>query len=365
MRVRKKFLQLTGYTYPHGTESHLRSYLPNNHKKDQYGNYYVLIGESPTTMFTCHLDTSCSSMQKVKHVQDSTFIRTDGKSILGADDKAGMVVILSMIEKNIPGLYYFFIGEEVGCVGSGRLAQTWEENIFSKTINKIVSFDRRDICSVITHQYYGRCCSDEFAEELSKRLNGVNGLKLSPDDTGVVTDSAKFMHLVPECTNISVGYYNEHTTKEVQDIVYLQKLCYAVCQIDWESLPIFRDPLVIDEDDEDYEEFMALCDDEDEWVEDYYSYFSIDKKTTKMYISKKQIAKEKECLINWLSNMDSYCGFKSISWNGNKLFVQSEAGGFDYVGCRTDLMEFVSEVGYAPMECLKKDLTKKNKKIIL
>ncbi len=31
-----------------------------------------------------------------------------------------------------------------------------------------------------------------------------------PEDTGVLTDSAQFMGIVPECTNISVGYYDEH-----------------------------------------------------------------------------------------------------------------------------------------------------------
>lgn len=65
-------------------------------------------------MFTCHLDTCCHKQEFVNHVQDDRFIRTDGKSI-GADDKAGMVVLLYMIEKGIPGIYYFFIGEEVGC----------------------------------------------------------------------------------------------------------------------------------------------------------------------------------------------------------------------------------------------------------
>ena len=174
---------------------------------------------------------------------------------------------------------------------------------------------------------------------------------------------AKFMHIVPECTNISVGYYNEHTTREVQDIVYLQKLCKAVCEIDWDSLPIVRDPLTIDEDDDDYEEFMAMCD-EDEWTEEYYSYFSIDKKITKMYISKSQITKEKLHLEKWLLSMDSYCGFKSFTWNGNKLHVESQSGSFDFVGSRTDLMEFVSEVGYAPMDCLRREI-KKKKSVIL
>ena len=133
MRIRKKFLQLTSYTYPNGTEGFLKSYLPQGTKQDKFGNFYYVIGENPTTMFTCHLDTACSTQQKVTHVQDAKFIRTNGKTILGADDKAGMVVIMYMIEKKIPGLYYFFLGEEVGCIGSGKAAGDWSNNEFSKT----------------------------------------------------------------------------------------------------------------------------------------------------------------------------------------------------------------------------------------
>lgn len=254
MRIRKKFLQLTRYTYPSGTEGLLKSYLPKGTKQDKFGNFYYLVGDNPTTMFTCHLDTACSTQKKVTHVQDSKFIRTNQKSILGADDKAGMVVIMYMIERKIPGLYYFFLGEEVGCVGSGKAAGDWINNEFSKTINKVVSFDRRGTTSVITHQWGGRCCSDEFAKELSTRLNlaGEN-LKLEPDNTGVITDSAKFMYLVPECTNISVGYYKEHTTNEHQDIEFLSKLCKSVCNIDWITLPIKRDYSNIQETKDNFE----------------------------------------------------------------------------------------------------------------
>ena len=251
MRVRRKFLQLTNYTYPHGTEGFLKSHLPQGYKTDKWGNFYYLVGETPSTMFTCHLDTACSKQQKVTHVQTHNMIKTDGKTILGADDKAGMVVILTMIQNKVPGLYYFFLGEEVGCIGSGHLSRNWEDVGFSKHINKVVSFDRRGNGSVITHQFYGRCCSDEFAEELSTRLSSTSEeLKLRPDDTGVLTDSAQFMGIVSECTNISVGYYREHTTSESQDIEYLQKLCKVVCKINWENLPVMRDPLLIDEDDD-------------------------------------------------------------------------------------------------------------------
>jgi hypothetical protein len=48
-------------------------------------------------------------------------ISTDGTTTL-EHDKAGVSVLIWMMKHNIPGLYYFFIGEEVGCIGSG-LAQ--------------------------------------------------------------------------------------------------------------------------------------------------------------------------------------------------------------------------------------------------
>ena len=98
MRVRRKFLQLTNYTYPHGTEGFLKSHLPQGYKTDKWGNFYYLVGETPSTMFTCHLDTACSKQQKVTHVQTHNMIKTDGKTILGADDKAGITEIMSAME---------------------------------------------------------------------------------------------------------------------------------------------------------------------------------------------------------------------------------------------------------------------------
>ncbi len=173
MRVRRKFLQLTKYTYPHGTEGLLKSHLPQGYKTDKWGNFYYLVGETPSTMFTCHLDTACSSQQKVNHVQTHNMIKTDGKNILGADDKAGMVVILTMIQNKVPGLYYFFLGEEVGCIGSRKVA-TKQKTEKIEGINKVISFDRRGTDSVITFQSGQRCCSETFGEALSKQLNLAN-----------------------------------------------------------------------------------------------------------------------------------------------------------------------------------------------
>ena len=360
MRIRRKFLQLTNYTYPYGTEAFLKSYLPDGIKTDKFGNYYIVVGENPSTMFTCHLDTACVKQEKVKHVQDNKFIKTDGKTILGADDKAGMVVILYMIEKKVPGLYYFFLGEEVGCIGSGKVAEEWHDSEFYDIIQKVVSFDRRGTTSVITHQWYGRCCSDEFALELSMRLNlAGEDLKLEPDDTGVLTDSAKFMDIVPECTNISVGYYNEHTRNEVQDITYLQKLCKSVCKIDWETLPVERDPL-LDED----EEFDFPTDDVDEsdneFTTEYFSYFKSGDSTKKYYICKSKIKEEESILYKWIYTQ-GYTDAKRIIWNGNTLNVQSVSDKIEFVGNRWDLCQFIPELSQIPTKYLKDKIsTKKN-----
>lgn len=237
MNIKEKFLELTKETYPHGHEDELLNQLPQDCSKDEFGNYYLEIGENSNTMFTCHLDTASHKKVPINHVFDDNWIKTDGTSILGADDKAGMVVLLKMIQSRVPGLYYFFIGEERGCVGSGQLSETWEELDWSSQITKCISFDRRGTSSVITEQIYGHCCSDKFAKELSNRLNSLDEtFDYAPDPTGIYTDSAQFTGLIKECTNISVGYYNEHSTSERQDIVHLEKLCQVVCQLDWESL---------------------------------------------------------------------------------------------------------------------------------
>jgi len=209
--------------------------------EDEFGNLSVKIGDSDV-MFTSHLDTATSALSSVFHVFDGDIIKTDGKSILGADDKAGVTIMLHMIEKEIPGLYYFFLGEEVGCLGSKEVAKEQKINKIDG-INKVISFDRRGTTSVITYQSSRRCASDEFGKALSKELNRVDEtFKYQTDDTGVLTDSVQFVSIYPECTNISVGYQSEHTFSESQDIAHLEKLAIACTKVDWVGLPVKRDP---------------------------------------------------------------------------------------------------------------------------
>jgi len=240
--VRSTFLSLVTKTYPHGHEDEVLQFLPSL-QKDQFGNFYKIIGSNPQTMFTSHLDTA-DRQQKVTKLfsiveDEEEYIYTDEESILGADDKAGVTVMLYMMSHNIPGLYYFFIGEERGGIGSHKLATIFDKVDYLTNIKRCVSFDRRNYHSVITQQLGKVCCSDEFAKALCQQYNS-NGLDLSIDTTGVYTDSASFMDDIRECTNVSVGYFNEHTGREYQNITYLKNLCQASIKINWNSLPTVR-----------------------------------------------------------------------------------------------------------------------------
>jgi len=144
-----------------------------------------------------------------------------------------------MISEKVPGLYYFFMGEESGCIGSSNLSRVFESKKEFPKINKCIAFDRRGYDSIITEQT-GVCASDEFAKELASRFNEY-GFWFKPDSTGVYTDTAEFTDIIPECSNISCGYFSEHTKSEKQDLEFLELLGIVATQIDWETLPIVRD----------------------------------------------------------------------------------------------------------------------------
>lgn len=240
--IKNTFISLVTKTYPHGHEDEILKFLPKL-DKDEVGNYYKIIGGNPETMFCCHLDTADRVQSPVNLFSTiegkDEFIMTDGKTILGADDKAGTAVMLYMMEHKVPGLYYFFIGEERGGLGSHALDKNFDKIDYLKNLKRCIAFDRRDTRSVITKQLSSACCSDKFGEALCSAYN-KQGLNLFVDPTGVYTDSASFVDDIPECTNVSVGYYKEHTSTERQNITYLEQLAKASVEIDWNSLPTER-----------------------------------------------------------------------------------------------------------------------------
>jgi hypothetical protein len=221
--------------------------------QDMAGNLVVRIphpsGEHSRTLFSCHTDTvhRDDARQSIVYDASMSVIYKADQSPLGADDGAGCFVLLEMIRHGIPGTYVFHTGEEAGGVGSSLMAEL--EPGFLQQFDRAIAFDRRGTQDVITHQMSGRCCSTAFAQALADALNKAEGtFSYGPDSTGLFTDTANYTHLIPECTNVSVGYEGEHTSGEMLDVGHLMVLVEAVVKIDWDALPTERDPKAIEDD---------------------------------------------------------------------------------------------------------------------
>ncbi len=203
---------------------------------DKYGNRYKRIGEAPI-MYSCHTDTvhRDGGIQDIA-VNKATFklSRKSKSNCLGADNGAGVWLMREMILAEKPGLYVFHRGEECGGLGSKFLTKNTPELV--KDIQAAIAFDRRNTKSIITRQFGGRCCSDEFADSLAEQLK----LGHKKDTGGSFTDTANYTDLIPECTNVSVGYDHEHSWLETLDMNYLIELRQSMLEYDWEKLVIKR-----------------------------------------------------------------------------------------------------------------------------
>lgn len=207
---------------------------------DQHDNLIVQVGmDKSSTIFTSHTDTV--GRDSYSNIYASNGILRNHNGVLGADDTVGCWIMRRMIKAGVPGLYIFHDGEEIGCVGSRRFVEDNTE--YLKGINRVVSFDRMGYSDIITNQSGTDCCSNEFATALAAQLNSLNlDFRYKPSALGAFTDSAQYMYDVPECTNISVGYFGQHGSGECLDMYHAYDLMEACIKVDWESLPVVRNP---------------------------------------------------------------------------------------------------------------------------
>ena len=212
---------------------------------DKHGNYELIVGKKPKICYAAHYDTvhSDDGMQNIQINNQIVTLANGSKSnCLGADCATGIWLILEMIDAGIEGVYVVHAEEEGGCIGSSALVASNPK--WLQYIKAVISFDRKDKESIITHQMGMRTCSDAFAVSLDKIL----GLGMRPDTGGSYTDSNEYASLVSECTNISVGYFAQHTSRESQDLQFASDLRDALIDADWSQLEFVRDPSVIEYD---------------------------------------------------------------------------------------------------------------------
>ena len=207
---------------------------------DDAGNRIVYIGGgSSRVMWSCHTDTvhNLDLRQKVRQQRNGLiYAASTHSNCLGADDTAGVWVALSLIERNVPGMYIFHYGEEVGCIGAKHIEQNRPEILTDIDIS--IALDRRGTDSLVTAQSCMEGCSDEFGEAFRDAM----GMNHYLDPTGIWTDNVEYLSLIPEVVNLSVGYEYAHTSNEQLDPNYLHRLVDSLSKIDYDTLPVVRTP---------------------------------------------------------------------------------------------------------------------------
>lgn len=238
---------MLSYCRPHGSvteEAFIERFIkPLDVMADPFGNHFKVIGDNPDTLWSCHTDTvhNRGGRQKVFYnpKTDLLFLGDPkASSCLGADCTAGVFIMVEMIKAKVPGLYVFHRAEEIGARGSTYIREHTE---LLKGITKAIAFDRMGFTSVITYQMGSRTASDAFAKSLIAQLPGY-----VIDTGGVFTDTQIYADVVPECTNLSVGYSGQHSPNETQHVGTLLALRDAMLTIDSSKLVVARDPSVID-----------------------------------------------------------------------------------------------------------------------
>lgn len=191
---------------------------------DKPGNLYVTKGKSDT--YPCIV----AHMDQVQERHSKDFIAYEAEDIiigfspkhkeqqgLGADDKCGLWIGLKCLQKFDCLKLAFFVGEEVGCKGSGLANMA-----FFDDCRFVIEPDRKGSEDLITQIGWTPLCSDDFLKDIGFKKFGYK------ETEGMMTDieALKDHGLMLSCINVSCGYYRPHSNEE---FVYKPALlnCFA------------------------------------------------------------------------------------------------------------------------------------------
>lgn len=198
---------------------------------DAHYNVYIVNGESPKDLYIAHADTCDSEdtpMFKELEVVSSIVAlpsNTEHKC-LGADDGAGVYILMKLLEAGIEGHYLFTTGEERGLIGMSYWVSQSHNIDTLVGVENCYEFDRQGTEELIVFQS-GKLMADlHWAFKLSEEL-GAYGLDMYPSSKGVYTDNFLLEGIVPNVVNIAVGYSQQHSKYESLDTRHVENLLRA------------------------------------------------------------------------------------------------------------------------------------------
>ena len=243
---------------------------------DEEYNVFFSTNDAAENLYIAHTDT-CDRLDSPKfkelEVSPKGFVKLKDEngphSCLGADDGAGVYMLMKLIESGIEGKYLFTTGEESGLIGMKHWLNQECNLAELKSIQNCYEFDRRGESEIIIEQSGTRMADLEEALVLSERISDF-GLNMRLSTGGIYTDNYLLAGLVPNVYNLSVGYFGEHTRQEVLYFGHVEQLLYAMISIGQDAIY-----------PEIYDTWFGTEYDSEENLEEYYS--NIDEYSASFY----------------------------------------------------------------------------------
>lgn len=234
---------------------------------DEKGNIYLCKGTLADVEFypcvTAHMDTVHHSHIPFIEANKKIPLQTEernGKHLifaddfgLGGDDKAGIVVALTIMERLQVCKAVFFVEEEIGCRGSEDADLSW-----FRDVGYIIAFD-----SPGSNCASWSCCGErlfdrEFYEQFLEELGDKYGL--THYEAHPYTDVMMLrMNTSLACMNFGAGYYNLHTDMEyvvIEDMNHAVDMgLYLIGRLGNTEYILPFTPHYISGDDDDYDYF--------------------------------------------------------------------------------------------------------------
>lgn len=225
--LKKRLIPLLTINGKSGRESRIRQYVKQKLKSktdwltvDHYGNLLARkdCGQGPVVLLSAHLDTVMPYPPRRRIIENGTILKSS-EGILGADDRAGIAVILELLDF-IPRSRFqgtvkvaFTVEEEIGCMGSKHIRPDFLSNV-----DVAIVVDRKGTRDIVT-SYADRVtfCPREYGRifERAGVLSGMPDWKMTP---GGMSDALVFAQLGIPSVNLSVGYHHPHTDWETLDV---------------------------------------------------------------------------------------------------------------------------------------------------
>lgn len=183
--------------------NYIKSIVPNG------GILFIPLDEERYPLLCTHLDTINDFNDRPAPSIVDILIDGDTLSLnpysscscLGGDDRCGVYTALKLMNSNVPYAFGFFLDEEIGGVGSDKIGIS--SVMPYENITAFIGLDRRGKDQAALYGYDNAKLLNVFEQEGYKSVYGT------------FTDAsnlAKYWDIA--CINLSVGYYNEHTTLE-------------------------------------------------------------------------------------------------------------------------------------------------------